>query len=145
MKTLNYLIALTFFTTSCSIKPQPIQYGKDVCHLCKMLIVDDKFGAELVTKKGVAFKFDSDECMIDYMKAEKENESAFSHIMVTDFSNPGNLIDARSAFYLHGEGIQSPMGRNLASFANEDDAIKIKAGLNTINLIHWESLKVLAK
>jgi len=52
---------------SCSTKPQPIQYGKDVCDHCKMTIVDQKFGGEIVTKKGKAYKFDDLICMAKFL------------------------------------------------------------------------------
>ena len=39
---------------SCSTEPEPLHYGTDVCHFCKMTLVDNKFGAELVTKNGKA-------------------------------------------------------------------------------------------
>ncbi|MCX8489678.1 MAG: hypothetical protein ORN54_01270 [Cyclobacteriaceae bacterium] len=37
---------------SCSTEPEPLVYGTDICHFCKMTLMDKKFGAELVTKKG---------------------------------------------------------------------------------------------
>ena len=44
--------ALLFFLISCNIKPQKIAYGEDICHYCKMNIVDDRHASEIITKKG---------------------------------------------------------------------------------------------
>ncbi len=132
------LLPLAFFS-SCSVKPLPINYGKDQCHLCKMTIMDTKFGAELVTNKGKVFHFDSDECMIGYLKKNTVPENTYSFMLVTDYANPGILTDAKSAFYLHGDNVQSPMGGNVASFSKEEDAKKWQSTLGG-DIIHWSSI-----
>lgn len=129
---------LPFAFISCSIKPQPIEYGKDQCDLCKMAIVDNKFGAELISTKGKIFKFDSDECLIGYLKKEKIPPTQYSHILVADFANPGTLVDAKKAVFLRGKNVQSPMGGNIASFGSPDDA-KEQQRLIGGDLIHWDS------
>ncbi|MDH5605047.1 MAG: hypothetical protein OEY51_13950, partial [Cyclobacteriaceae bacterium] len=60
------MIAVAVWVTgiSCTPKPEEIKYGEDLCHFCSMAIVDDKFSAQYVTKKGRAYKFDAIECMI---------------------------------------------------------------------------------
>jgi len=58
--------ASIFLLLSCSTGSQPINYGKDNCDFCKMTIMDQKFGTEIVTKKGKIYKFDSDECMRNF-------------------------------------------------------------------------------
>ena len=45
---------------------------------------------------------------------------------VSDYANPGSLISARSAFYLKGDGIQSPMGANLSAFSSKEEAENFK-------------------
>ena len=46
------LLLPVFSFSSCSSKPEPFRYGQDICHSCKMGIVDPKFGGELITAKG---------------------------------------------------------------------------------------------
>lgn len=133
------VLLLFLFFSSCSVKPLPINYGKDQCTLCKMTIMDTKFGAEIVTTKGRIFHFDSDECLIRYLKKNMVTESTYSFMMVTDYANPGTLIDAKNAFYLHGDKVQSPMGGNIASFSKEVDAKKWQGTIGG-NVIHWSSI-----
>ena len=58
----NSVFILLLLISSCNTEPQKINYGKDLCEHCKMTIMDKKFGAELITKKGKTMKFDSGEC-----------------------------------------------------------------------------------
>ena len=132
-------VFLSVLLSSCSVKPLPINYGKDQCDLCKMTIMDKKFGAELVTTKGRIYHFDSDECLIQYLKKNSVPENFYSHILVTDYANPGTLIDAKTAFYLHGDQVQSPMGGNIASFADEASAKKSQSQLGG-DIIHWSAI-----
>jgi copper chaperone NosL len=34
---------------ACTVEPEPLRFGKDGCHACKMTLMDSKFGAEIVT------------------------------------------------------------------------------------------------
>ena len=55
MKEITFRFAVLLFlinSSSCSSQVKPIKYGKDECYFCKMTIVDQKFGVEIVSKKG---------------------------------------------------------------------------------------------
>lgn len=110
-------IGLTLF--SCNSGPEPIAYGKDVCTHCKMKIVDERFGAELVTKHGKIHKFDALECMVNFTEelddqTRKKNEL----YLVANASQKGELIYASQAVYLRSERFPSPMGANISAFAD---------------------------
>ena len=49
--------------SACSKGHQPINYGEDECEFCKMMVMDKRYGAELVTDKGKIYFFDSIECL----------------------------------------------------------------------------------
>jgi copper chaperone NosL len=108
------LLALCVF--SCSAQPEPLQYGKDACHHCKMTLMDNKFGAEIVSTKGKIFKFDDTNCMLSFIKSAELQETDIAHYLITDFASPGSLIDAKSAYYVKSERIKSPMASNIAAF-----------------------------
>jgi len=124
IKKLNIaLIALTIVTAwSCSVEPQPINYGTDACEFCKMTIVENRWAAEIVTSKGKAYKYDAIECMMNYMNRNDINSNEMALLLVDDYSNPGDLIDARNATYIKSEAIPSPMGAFLSAFSKADDA-----------------------
>jgi len=120
IKKMKQTLIFAFISVSllaCSVKPQPINYGTDQCHSCKMNIIDRSHASEIVTKKGRAQKFDAIECMIRYMNENPKQENA--HILVTDFDAPGELIDARTATYFISAQIPSPMGASLSAFISE--------------------------
>ena len=115
----NLLLALSILFVSCSQEPEPIVYGKDACEHCKMTIMDDKYGAEIVTAKGKIFKFDAAECMVDFIKDMPDKISVEKDMFLTvNVAAPGTLIPADKAFFLKDKAFQSPMGGNLASFTS---------------------------
>ncbi|MDP3313637.1 nitrous oxide reductase accessory protein NosL [Lutibacter sp.] len=130
-------IIILLFTFSCKIEPQAIEYGKDQCNFCVMNIVDNTYAAQYVTSKGKQFKFDAVECLVnDLIKKDKEG---IAIILVANYSNPGEMIDAKSAFYLISPAIKSPMGENLSAFNSQitaEEYLKMNVG----EIYTWESL-----
>jgi copper chaperone NosL len=122
---------------SCSTEPQPIEYHADQCAECKMMISDQRFGAELVTKKGKIFKYDAAECLVRAVKVKGESE--FAHIMVTDFKSPTQLIDATSATYLISELRPSPMGANLSAY-KEKNQIDDSLIQENAEILDWKQI-----
>lgn len=110
------LFPIAGMMTSCSTDPVPLEYGKDVCYNCKMTLMDNKFGAELVTKKGKVFKFDDINCLLNYYNAHEAEQVNYAHKLVIDFTRPGTLIDAGNSHYLRAEEIKSPMASQIAAF-----------------------------
>ncbi len=114
---LYFSLVLVFI--SCSIEPSKIVYGQDACHFCKMTIVEETHAAQIVTKKGKAFKYDAIECLLnDLENHEKEDIALY---LVTDYLTPQKLIDAKTATFLISKSIQSPMGANLSAFENRNE------------------------
>jgi copper chaperone NosL len=46
-------------------------------------------------------------------------DQEIAHYLITDFTSPGTLIDAKSALYVRSGQIKSPMAGNLAAFHNQ--------------------------
>jgi copper chaperone NosL len=127
MKVKWILISAAFIATSCSISPVEINYNEDECAFCKMKISDRRFGAELVTTKGKVYKYDSAECLLRTLAEDERNK--YRYILVTDFLQPAELIDATEATFLVSPGRPSPMGGNLSAYLNHEDAISAKEDL----------------
>jgi copper chaperone NosL len=136
MKKLLFITLVTFLS-ACNNEPQPIMYGVDLCHYCKMTIMDKKFGAELINKKGKALKFDSGECMVDYMKTDKDFVA--DKFLVVNYATPEELIQADKSFFLHGGNVNSPMGGQLAAFKTREDAEKFQEELQG-DLLLWSAV-----
>ncbi|WP_394907647.1 nitrous oxide reductase accessory protein NosL [uncultured Mesonia sp.] len=109
---------------SCSKEKQPIAYGEDSCDFCKMTIVDQIHGAEIVTDKGKVYKFDALECLIDF-KHEMSKETP-EQFFTNHYLAPSELISAKTAVYLISENIPSPMGEFITAFPNREEAQKVQ-------------------
>ena len=143
------VLILVMAIQSCTVGPKPIDYGKDACHYCKMTIVDQQHGAEVVTQKGKVYKFDAVECMLNYGPELGEEKVALH--LCNHYTTPGELIGAKEATFLISEGIPSPMGAYLTAFESEQealDALEIHGGklYNWIELINeWDDNYVYSK
>ncbi len=133
-----YYWLVLLMTMSCSIQPQSINYGSDACHYCSMTIVDQQHAAQIVTKKGRAFKFDASECMLNYLKEIDTNEVAL--FLVDDYNFPGELLDARKATFFISKDLPSPMGEFLSAFASKEAAQKTQTE-HQGELFTWEEIR----
>ncbi|MEO8766399.1 MAG: nitrous oxide reductase accessory protein NosL, partial [Ginsengibacter sp.] len=107
---------LIFGSMSCNAGPEPIKLGTDSCSFCKMTITDNRFGGEIITKKGKVFKFDDMHCLLSFRKANTIDKSEIKEIGLVNFDEPHNLIEASKAFVLKSNDLRSPMGGNIANF-----------------------------
>jgi len=122
---------------SCNVSPKPINYGSDGCHYCKMTIVDKVHAAEMVTKKGKAYKFDASECMINFL-VEFDN-SEVELLLTNNYTEPEVLIDATKATFLISENVPSPMGAFLSAFEIKAEAEKVQSEKGG-QLYTWDEL-----
>ncbi|GAB4207334.1 MAG: hypothetical protein Fur0023_18030 [Bacteroidia bacterium] len=132
---LIYLMASIGILYACSKKAEPLNYDREECYLCKMLITDRKFGSEILTKKGKIYKFDSIECMIEFLNEFDKNN--IDQILTVDYSVPEKLIDAKNALYFHTDEISSPMGANILSFEKRD-SLNVYAQKYTGELMNFD-------
>jgi len=133
------LYLLIILVCSCKVKERPVSYGTDECAYCKMTIMDHRYGAELVTQKGKIYTFDAAECLIEYLYQNEEVGQNASYLLVTSYTEPDQLIDARSATYLVSKAMPSPMGAYLTAFSSRQTAKEYqqeKAG----ELYTWDEL-----
>ncbi len=115
------LLVLLFTISNCGISPEPINYGKDECEHCRMLISDNRYGAEMISDKGKVYKFDSIECLVAYaVKKIFIGDDSFV-VLIANFSDVEKLVDAKSAFYIHNDNFRSPMGLNISAFGTESE------------------------
>jgi len=129
-----YLIPLMLLF-ACQVEPEQIAFGKDACEHCRMLIMDPKFGAEIVTEKGRIYKFDDVNCKRNFIAENGLSEENIKYNLVIDFSEPQTLINADRAFYVRSEEIKSPMGSQIAAFNSAEAAQQM--------LSRWNGGKIL--
>lgn len=132
------LVFIILIIASCTIKPQPIKMG-DTCDFCMMGVADDRFGAELITKKGRIYKFDDIHCLLGFMKANTVPKEEQKTVLFVDFEAPHGFLESGSVALLKSETLRSPMGSNIAAFENP---AHLKETQNKLGgeKVDWESL-----
>jgi copper chaperone NosL len=130
------IILLVVITYGCTVEPQPLVYGTDICYTCKMTLMDPKFGAEIVTKKGKVYKFDDVNCMLGFYHADFNEQGNMAHVLVINYAQPNQLIEATNSWYLKSELIRSPMASGIAAFATEEEYSQYKREWKAI-LMSW--------
>lgn len=125
--------------SGCSVEPEAINYGQDACHYCKMSIVDQHYGAEIVNNKGKVYKFDAVECMLNHLHSDPMASDEVEFLLVTPYDTPGKLTDAKLSMYLHSEEMPSPMGMNLTAFSDQHTAKEYAQETNG-QVYNWKSL-----
>ncbi len=139
-KTLKQLLIITgLLLLGCQVGPQPIEYGVDGCHFCKMTIVDKVHAAEVVTQKGKIYKFDATECMVNFRK--EFDTSQIKLYLSNDYLEAESLIDATKATFLISENVPSPMGAFLSAFSSKEKAAEIQLTKGG-QLYSWDELIV---
>ncbi len=112
------------FLMSCNVEPEPFKYGSDNCYDCKMTLMDSKFGAEILTKKGKIYKFDDIDCLINFLNTNEVKQENIAQIYFSDFTKPNILIAKERAFFLKSAEIKSPMLSGIATFSSQEDLNK---------------------
>ena len=91
--------------------PEEIHWDRDVCELCKMLISDPKFAAEVRGgEKRKLYKFDDIGCAVNWLNDQPWAGDAETEIWVADVSSTREKMvwhNARDARYVKGR--LSPM------------------------------------
>lgn len=117
--------------------PPDITYGVDACSRCRMTISDERFASGYRLANGEVRVFDDVGEMALY---KAEHGESPKHEWVRDYES-GRWLDARGAHYVHAAELHSPMGYNLAAFAEEESA---KRAANELGgeVLRWSDLPV---
>lgn len=131
---------MIFVFMGCTRSSEPINFGTDECSHCRMTIMDETHGAELVTDKGKVYKYDATECMISILSEGSLSEGDASLLLVIDTSDPKVFISASNAYYLISAELKSPMSAGLSAFKDEATA-KDYQGKYGGNIYKWDQVK----
>ncbi|MDP4252862.1 MAG: nitrous oxide reductase accessory protein NosL [Bacteroidota bacterium] len=136
------IVAMLLVSTaimSCSTGPNPIRYGQDDCDYCKMGISDRRFGFEILTQKGKAYKFDDMHCLLSFIQSNRVAKSEIAEFYFADFSGNGKWIRAADSYLLQSPALHSPMNGNVAAFASPDSLTKYRNELQGQQVL-WKDL-----
>ncbi|MBS1645352.1 MAG: nitrous oxide reductase accessory protein NosL [Bacteroidetes bacterium] len=114
------VLLLMALLSSCSQTPSPIKLNKDQCDNCKMTIADQRFGAEIVSKKGKIWKFDDTNCLAEFLEENRVHRSQVKDIFLVGFDGAHDLLKLETCLLYQSEELKSPMGGNVAAFADKN-------------------------
>jgi copper chaperone NosL len=133
-----FTVLVSFLLISCNQEPVEIHYGSDECAHCRMMITEQQFAAQLVTKKGKVYKFDAIECLAAYNNQNGDDFTA-PMLWVTNYNKPGEWLNVKNAQFVKSEEINSPMGESLLalpSFQKAEEHIAERPG----TIMNWEEV-----
>lgn len=136
----SLLVVCFILLCSCTTKTQPLQLGKDNCDYCRMTISDARFGAEIITAKGKAYKFDDMHCLLSFLKAGNVDTTK-SRVYLVDFATH-QLQLAPGMFILKSSALRSPMQGNMAGFSNKENLSKAQKDFNGVTISWSEALQI---
>lgn len=97
--------------------PVQIHYGRDTCDLCRMIISDPRFAAQIRGGPGhKAYKFDDIGDALIYLGRQTWKDDADVEFWVMDVEKGKSWLDARKAHYM--SGMQSPMAHGFGAYAD---------------------------
>lgn len=138
--TVSIAIITALFMIGCNHKPEKIASGKDNCAECKMTIMDPRFAAEIVTKKGKIYKFDDVHCIAAFMKRRGVEMSDIHQTLFINYNNSTEFIKVRNAEFVVSSQLKSPMGGNAVAFENHAEAEKKAAEIEGSKVTNWATL-----
>jgi copper chaperone NosL len=89
------------------------------CAYCDGEIPAERFGAELVTHAGAAYRFMSVECLAGFVASGRVPADAIRSMHVVDYNDGERLIEATTALYVRSEQRRSPNGLDLLATDSE--------------------------
>jgi copper chaperone NosL len=114
--------------------PPEINYGRDICIECGMVIEEARFAAAYRLADGTEKTFDDVGGLIIHGREAGDLDGAT--IWVHDFETE-DWVEAPQAFYVPTIAVASPMGHGILSFADEERATKFANDLGG-EVLGWE-------
>ena len=119
----------------CTPGPQPLNYGVHECDSCRMTLMDERYGGELVTNTGKIYTFDSVECLASYLESGEVPREKVHGAYVTDYGTPGQLIPASGRTSTGGSTM--PVGRTICSMGVPPCSSSYGPGVAERKVISW--------
>lgn len=119
--------------------PPEINYGRDVCVECSMVISEARFAAAYRLEDGTEKKFDDIGGMLKH--GQETGEVAGAVAWVHDFSTE-EWVEAAAAFYVPTLSVATPMAHGIVAFSDHQRATEFAIGVGG-EVIDWETVLLL--
>lgn len=117
-------------------KPPKIDYGRDVCGRCRMIISEDRHAAALVTEDGDKTLFDDAGEMI--ATVQENGLAAGQRVWVHDYQSQ-EWTDGTKALFVVSPEIMTPMGTGVVAFKDRAPADERATSLGVATMT-WEEV-----
>ena len=124
----------------CVAKPRPLVHGRDQCAYCRMTLVEERYGAEIVTRKGRVYPFDAIECMVAFRLSGGLTDEIVHSRWVVDYANPPQLISISEAVVVRSPDLPSPMGMDLTAFQDAESRAPLLSKIRGTRL-NWQEVE----
>ncbi|MGE5516711.1 MAG: protein NosL [Bacteroidota bacterium] len=99
--------------------PEAVKLGRDTCELCRMIISDVRFAAEIRGgNRGKLVMFDDIGCAVRWLQDVTWKDAPETEFWVMDSRSGTTWLDARKASYV--PGTQTPMDYGFAAIAQSE-------------------------
>jgi copper chaperone NosL len=116
--------------------PPEINYGRDICIECGMIVDDPRFAAAYRLDDGTERIFDDLGGLI--VTGRESRDLSEADVWGSDFDNEV-LIEANSAYFVPTLGVVSPMGHGILAFSDLSRAEATAMDLDG-EVIRWDSV-----
>jgi copper chaperone NosL len=100
-------------------KPAAVHLGEDSCAACKMIISEERYGAQLHQPGKPVQRFDDFGCLL-----AQNYPSTGKHVIYVRSSEDGSWLVDDQAVFVVSKQISSPMGYGISAFATKESASK---------------------
>jgi copper chaperone NosL len=136
--------ALAMLAAACSTAdaagPPDINYGRDVCLQCGMIVSEQKFAAAYTLDSGEERSFDDLGDLILFVRAADESIDPLKG-WVHDYETE-EWVDLANAHFVPTLSVSTPMGHSIIAFADTDRAAAFAAEVDG-EVIDWATVEQL--
>jgi copper chaperone NosL len=100
--------------------PPDIQYGRDVCVQCGMIINEEKFAATYTLDDGTEKSFDDVGGLVLHQR-ETGDSLNLENTWVHDYETV-EWVDVQNAYFVATLSVSTPMGHSILAFSDEERA-----------------------
>lgn len=118
-------------------EPPEIEYGRDTCDRCNMIISEERYASGLVSEDAEQLIFDDIGEMVAFIQDDPETYETW-RVWVHDYETI-EWIDGETAYYVHGTDVITPMAMGVLGFTTEAEATAF-AEENSGEVADWDTL-----
>ena len=125
LNTVKFIALLAIAVAACgetseASGPPDIQYGRDICVQCGMIINEEKFAAAYTLDDGTEKSFDDVGGLVLHQR-ETGDSLNLDNTWVHDYETV-EWVDVQNAYFVATLSVSTPMGHSILSFSDEERA-----------------------